>query len=348
MYRNHSIALVIPAYNEARLIVPTLKSVPSEVDRIFVVDDCSTDGMDKVVLEMQKDDSRIHLIRHTINQGPGAGIISGYKSTINENLDIAVVVGGDNQMPLDEMYRFLDPIIDDYTDYAKGNRFMEKGNAFRDMPKLRLVGNTIISLMTKISSGYYHIFDVVDGYTAINKRALQLVDWDSAWKKYGYPMDFLMRLNVEGLRVIDIPRRAIYLPGERQSQIKGLHYAINVSPMLLKNFIHRMIFKYVFSNFHPLVFLFFFGAFFLVLGLGVGFYILFEKFFHDIIPSAGITSICALFISLGAQSTFFAMFFDMQEGMGYQRNFGNYLTDIRKINSNPDHRSKKNNINKES
>lgn len=332
MYREHKISLVIPAYNEARLIVPTLKAAPAEIDRIFVVDDCSTDGMDKVVLEMAKDDPRICLIRHATNQGPGGGIVTGYKATLEEDLDIAVVVGGDNQMPLDEVRSFLDPLIDGIADYTKGNRFMAKGNAFRDMPKIRLFGNTLISLMTKISSGYYHVFDVVDGYTAINKRALQMADWDKAWKKYGYPMDFLMRLNVEGLRVIDIPRRAIYLTGERQSQIKGMRYAISVSPMLFKNFFYRMIYKYIFSNFHPLVFLFIFGMLFFAAGMGVGAYILIYKFLYNVIPSAGITVICSLLISLGMQSLFFAMFFDMQEGMGGYSNVRNYIESVRKSN----------------
>ena len=324
MYRNRRIALVIPAYNECRLIVPTLKSVPAAVDRVFVVDDGSSDGMDRVVREMAADDKRVVLIRHDANQGPGAAIITGYKATLNEGHDIAVVVGGDNQMPLDEITNFLDPIIDGDADYTKGNRFMMKGNAFADMPRLRLLANTIISLMTKISSGYYHLFDVVDGYTAISQRALGYVDWDKGWKKYGYPMDFLMRLNVEGFRVLDVPRRAIYTPGERQSQIKGFRYAVQVSPMLLRNFFHRMIFKYVFSNFHPLVFLFLVGFISLAAGIGVGVYILMSKMLYGTIPSAGTSVICALLVTTGLQSLFFAMLFDMQVGMEPYRRYSGH------------------------
>ncbi|MEW5758314.1 MAG: glycosyltransferase family 2 protein [Candidatus Omnitrophota bacterium] len=326
MYRDKRIALVIPAYKEEKLIKPTLESMPSVIDSVYVVDDKSPDNQNAVIMQCAKSDSRIQLIKHSVNQGPGAAIITGYKAAIKENFDIVVVVGGDNQMPLDELSRFLDPIVDDCADYVKGNRFMVKGNAFEDMPKIRLFGNTLISLMTKISSGYYHIFDVVDGYTAINKQALLAIDWDKAWKKYGYPMDFLMRFNIEGFRVIDVPRRAIYLPNERQSQIKGFSYALSVSPMLFRNFFYRMFYKYIFSNFHPLVFLFFFGMIFCLTGLGIGSYILFMKFFNNIIPSAGTTVICSLFVSIGIQSIFFAMFFDMQEGMGYGRSTLNLST----------------------
>jgi len=164
-------------------------------------------------------------------------------------------------MPMDQLQELLRPLVEGKADYTKGNRFMEEGNAFSDMPKIRLLGNTIISLLTKISSGFYSIFDVVDGYTAITREAIEKINWKKAWKGYGYPMDFLMRLNVKGLRVADVPRRAIYLAGERQSQIKGLSYALKVSPMLFRNFFYRLHTKYLFSNFHPLVFLYYGGSF---------------------------------------------------------------------------------------
>ncbi len=314
MYRDKKISLVIPAYNESRLIVPTIENTPPIVDKIYVVDDCSTDGMDKVVEALAQKDKRVELIRHKNNMGPGQGIISGYKASLDNGFDIAVVVGGDNQMPLDEMERFLDPLIDGRADYTKGNRFMKGGNAFIHMPKIRLIGNTLISLMTKLSSGYYHIFDVVDGYTAINRTALEACEWDKAWGKYGYPMDFLMRLNLESMRVVDIPRTAIYLEGERQSQIKGIRYALSVSPMLFKNFIYRIVYKYVFSNFHPIIFLLVFGLLFSCLGLFSGGSILYDKFFFLQPPSAGMAVLCSMFFSIGLQALFFAMLFDMQEG----------------------------------
>ena len=99
--------------------------------------------------------------------------------------------------------------------------------------------------------------DVVDGYTAISKKAIDTIDWTRAWKDYGYPMDFLIRLNAYGFKLLDIPRTAIYLPGERQSQIKGIGYALRVSPMLLKGFLWRLKFKYIYTDFHPLVFFYY-------------------------------------------------------------------------------------------
>ena len=256
MYRDKKIALVIPAYNEEKLIKPTLESVPEIIDKIYVIDDCSPDNQCGVILECADCDPRIQLLQHEKNQGPGGAIITGYLKSSEEEYDITVVVGGDNQMPLEEVERFLDPIVEDKADYTKGNRFLlsRVEDTIKKMPKLRLIGNWLITALAKIASGYYKTMDFVDGYTAISKNAVGTVDWSNAWKGYGYPMDFLIRLNAYGFRVMDIPRTAVYLPGERQSQIKGYSYALNVAPMLIVGFFWRLKFKYMYLDFHPLVF----------------------------------------------------------------------------------------------
>ena len=312
MHKNKKIALIAVAHNEERLILPTLEKVPSFVDKIFVVNDASTDATAAVVLKRREADPRIELVEHEVNRGVGAAVISGYLKAREGRYDIAVVVGGDDQMPMEQMERLLDPIVEGRADYAKGNRFLEGEGPFDRMPRIRVVGNTILSLLTKIASGYYRLFDVVDGYTAISLHAMDRIDWSKAWQGYGYPMDFLVRLNAYGLRVIDVPRRAIYLPGERQSQIKSLPYALRVSPMLLRDFLWRLQYRYVYRDFHPIVFLFFSGALCLFGGVGVGLWIIVAKL-SGAIPSAATAVICALFIGLGIQSIFFAMLFEMLE-----------------------------------
>lgn len=244
MYRGQSIALVIPAYNEEKLIQPTLKEIPKLIDKIYVIDDASTDSMAEVVRRLAESDQRIELISHEMNQGPGQAIITGYLRSSRDGYDIAIVVGGDNQMCLDEVERFLNPLIDGKADYVKGNRFLYWDKTKTNMPKIRVIGNFIITAMTRIASGYYSITDVVDGYTAITRQAIKKVDWSKAWKGYGYPMDFLIRMNVYGLRVIDVPRTPVYLKGERQSQIKAFSYMVRVLPMLIRGFFWRLFSKY--------------------------------------------------------------------------------------------------------
>ncbi len=312
MYKNKKISLVIPARNEEKLIKPTLKSIPGVIDKIYVIDDGSTDNMAEAVKKQAQEDSRVELISNEENVGPGGSIIKGYLKSSDEGYDIAVVIGGDNQMPIEDVGNFLDPLIEEDYDYTKGNRFLVEENVFEDMPNIRLLGNSIISLLTKIASGHYKLFDFVDGYTAITKRAIDTLNWNKAWKKYGYPMDFLIRLNAYGFNTKDIPRKAIYLEGERQSQIKGLMYALQVSPMLIKGFFWRLFKRYFYRDFHPLFFLYLFGILFMVLGVLWGLYLIYFQ-----ITGVGVSGpravIDAILLIVGFQSFWFGMLFDMYE-----------------------------------
>ncbi|MBK7843487.1 MAG: glycosyltransferase family 2 protein [Bdellovibrionales bacterium] len=321
MYREKKVSLVIPAYNEEKLLEPTLRNVPSLFDRIIVVDDKSPDNQAQVVERLAQDDPRIILIRHEVNKGPGGGIISGYQKTIELGIDIAVVIGGDHQMDLSEVERFLDPLVDGLYDYTKGNRFFSTQwqDTLEKMPKVRLIGNWIITLLTKVASGYYKVMDVVDGYTAINSRALRAINWNKAWERYGYPMDFLIRLNAYGMRVGDVPRTAIYTKGERQSQIKGIQYALRVSPMLLRGFLWRLNFKYLFYDFHPVVFFFYFSFLFLPLGLLFGGYLVFDWMFWGGNAVTGPRAVLDLMVILaGLQFLMFAILFDSDLGHCHQ------------------------------
>ena len=315
MYNDKKISLVIPAYNEQKLIKPTLENVPDIFDKIYVVDDFSPDNQNDVIRNCIKTDDRIELIAHEENQGPGGAIITGYLKSSNDGYDIAVVVGGDFQMPLNEVKNLLDPIIQGRADYTKGNRFLlsQLETTLNRMPKTRLIGNWIITALTKIASGYYKIMDVVDGYTAITKESIDTVDWSKAWKKYGYPMDFLIRLNAYGFRVMDVPRTAIYLEGERQSQIKGLSYALKVSPMILRGFLWRLKFRYMFLDFHPLVLFYYFSFLLLPSGFIYGGYLFIKQYAYDANVTGPQAILCALMLIMGMQFLLFAMFFDMQE-----------------------------------
>jgi glycosyltransferase involved in cell wall biosynthesis len=317
MYRNKKISLVIPAYNEEKLIRPTLQNIPQVFDAVYVVDDRSPDKQNEVIAECAKADPRIHLLVHEVNQGPGGAIITGYLQSSKDGIDITVVVGGDNQMDLSEVNRFLDPIIDNEVDYTKGNRFLlnQLEDTLGKMPKSRLFGNIIITALTKIASGFYKTMDVVDGYTAISKLAIDTINWKHAWKRYGYPMDFLIRINAYGFKIKEVPRTAIYLPGERQSQIKGFNYALKVSPMLLRHFFWRLRFKYVYTNFHPLVFFYFLSFLMLPLGLAFSSYLLANWMFYGGYGVTGSRSVlAALLLTMGSMFLLFAMFFDMEEG----------------------------------
>ena len=300
------------------LIKGTLENVPKIIDRIYVIDDKSTDIQNSIISNCAKKDKRIVLIKHDVNAGCGGAIITGYLKSSADGFDIALVVGGDNQMPLNEAPNLLDPIIDGKADYAKGNRFMlsQFKKTIAKMPRIRFVANWILTALTKICSGYYKTSDVVDGYTAISKKAIDTINWAIAWKGYGYPIDFLTKLNAYGFKIIDIPRTAIYLEGEIQSQIKGFTYFLKVSPMILRNFFWRLNFKYLYLDFHPLVFFYYFAIVLIPAGFLLGFYLVLDKFFlGDIHVTPSMSILTALLLLGGFQFLLFAMFFDMQEGV---------------------------------
>lgn len=311
MYRDHKISLVIPAYNESKLIVPTLEGVPKHIDKIYVIDDASTDNMAEIVRKMAKEDKRIELVQHAENMGVGQGIMTGYLQSSRDGYDIAVVVGGDNQMDLAEVNKFLDPLINGEADYTKGNRFLMGGNAYTDMPITRFVGNFIFTALTKFASGYWKVYDVVDGYAGITKEAIDRVDWSLAWKGYGYVCDWPAIFNLYKIRIKDVPRRAIYLPGERQSQIKGVRYVMRMTPKLLYRFWWRMTRKYMLHDFHPLVFFYFLGFTLLPAGLILGVKLVYDGIYGAL--SHNIVLLCALLIITGLQFLLFGMLFDMQD-----------------------------------
>lgn len=321
-YRSHIIGLVIPAYNEAKLLPATLAGVPPFIDFIYVVDDCSPDNQVEVVKSLILGDPRIRLLQHSANQGPGQAVITGYSAALKAGCDAILVVGGDNQMLLTEAERFLDPIIEGRADYAKGNRFLlsQLDDTLQKMPKIRLFGNILITAAAKIASGYYKTMDFVDGYTAIGREAVQIIDWSRAWKEYGYPIDFLIRMNAYNLVCVDVPRTAVYLPGERQSQIKGLRYFLRVTPMMIRGFLWRISFKYIYRDFHPLVLFLVLGLVFFPLGVGLGAYMFISKIFLDGTAVTGARAVLsALLILSSMQFLLFAMLFDMEHGQGVTR-----------------------------
>jgi len=316
MYKGKKVALVIPAYNEQRLIKPTLENVPKTVDKVFVVNDCSTDNMVGVVKGVMKKDKRVVLLNHSKNLGVGQAIITGYKRVVEDKYDIAVVIGGDHQMDLVDLPNFLEPLVKGEADYTKGNRFLYAKGVPNVMPAKRVFGNSVLTLIAKWASGYWKIFDTQDGYTAITREAIERVDWSKAWKGYGYVGDWLVLFNVYNLRVKDVPRRAIYLKGERQSQIKVGRYILRVFPRMVKQFFWRLNIKYFIQNFHLLFILYYLGLFLLSLGIVFGVKIAIDGFTGHVSGNQSVLD--ALTLITGLQFLLFAIFFDMEENKKIQ------------------------------
>lgn len=311
MYRNQRVAVVVPAHNEETQINRVIDTMPAFIDTIIIVNDRSTDRTSEVIRANPRHASgMVHLIEHAVNQGVGGAIATGYEHARDNGYDVAVVMAGDGQMDPDDLPAILDPVIDDQADYTKGNRLVT-GEAFRKIPKIRFFGNAALSLFTKIASGYWHVADSQTGYTAINRAALETIDWSAMYKRYGQPNDLLVKLNVASMRVVDVPIEPVYNVGEK-SGIKIRKVVFTIGSLLVRLFFWRLKEKYIIRNFHPLVFFYAFGFF----GLGLS-AVLFIRlialwFSQGAVPE--ITFLSWLFsFSLGFNSLFFAMWFDYEE-----------------------------------
>jgi glycosyltransferase involved in cell wall biosynthesis len=307
MLEEKSIAVVIPAHDEEKLIGETISGIPGFVDRIVVVDDRSSDGTAAVVEALR--DPRVELIRHERNEGVGAAIVTGYKRARDEGIDVTAVMAGDNQMDPADLQTLVQPVARGEVDYAKANRLFT-GQAWDLIPRTRYLGNAVLSLLTKVASGYWHVADSQTGYTAISLEYLQLLDLDRIYRGYGMPNDMLVHLNIWNARVRDFPSRPIYNVGER-SGIRLRKVVPRISWLLLKGFFFRMREKYVIRDFHPLVFFYFLGFLMTTLGLVLGIVEVVLRLMGNAITTPTIVLVALLLIS-GSQFMLFAMWFDME------------------------------------
>lgn len=353
MYREHQIGVVVPSYNEEGFVGQVITEMPDFVDRIYAIDDCSTDGTWTEILEAAHQDlehieraehratglgkpavganksgetapdggevlagrassrelvGRVVPIQHTEKQGPGGAIKTGYLASLGDEVDITVTVDGDAQMDLEQMPTLLDPIVDGDADYAKGNRLLYKEYR-RNMPKFRFIGNSILTFLTKISSGYWKTMDPQNGYTAISCYALENVGIESMYEYYGYCNDLLVKLNAKGMRVADVAIPAQY--GKESSSISYPSYIRKVSGMLLGNFLWRLKTKYLVLDFHPLALFYMFGICTMLFGIAGGFWSLYvwQMLGSQLFVRA---SLSLMLFTMGSMFVMFAMLFDMQ------------------------------------
>ena len=306
MYEGRTVAVVVPAYNEEALVGSTVSGIPAFVDSIIVVDDGSKD---ETAVRAQNADKRVEVIPHERNQGVGAAILTGYRRAIAVGVDVTCVMAADGQMDPDDLETLVRAIAIDETDYAKANRLFT-GQAWQLIPRTRYLGNAALSFMTKIASGYWHVADSQSGYTAVNLETLKLLDLDRIYRRYGFPNDLLVHLNVFNRRVRDYPSRPIYGVGER-SGIRLRHVVPKISWLLLKGFFWRMGQKYVIRDFHPLILFYMLGIVLFAGGLLLGIAEVVLRIAGNPITSATIVLVALLVIS-GLQLLLFAMWFDME------------------------------------
>lgn len=309
MYKDKSVFVVVPAHNESSQIAGVIETMPALVDRIIVVDDASTDNTVEIVEKFAgEEEGRTVLIRHKENQGVGGAIASGYIYTREEGGDIAVVMAGDGQMDPADLENIINPVAVGAADYTKGNRLFY-GDAWNMIPHHRYLGNSFLSLLTKIASGYWHVADSQSGYTAASKLVLKRINPEEIYKSYGMPNDILIKLNEYDFIVRDVHIRPVYNVGEK-SGIRLLSVIPRLSWLLFKGFWKRLFRKYVLKDFHPLVFFYCFAFILILASVPLAGRLFYMWFVTGIIPAINALALAFTLIS-GLQMLFFGMWFDM-------------------------------------
>jgi dolichol-phosphate mannosyltransferase len=290
------IAAVIPAYRVSRQIKQLLASIPDIVDIIFVVDDKCPENSGKEAETVN--DGRITVTYHDRNQGVGGATVTGYQKALACGCDIIIKMDGDGQMDPQYVPDLIAPLIGDEADFSKGNRFMDF-SALKAMPKIRLFGNSILSFLLKLSSGYWNIIDPTNGYTAIRRDILEELNLARISKRYFFESDMLIQLNIVSAVVKDVSIPAKY--GLEKSSLNIAKILFQFPPKLMKGFIKRIFLKYFIYDFNMASVYLLFGLPMFIFGVLFGAIEWFESMLYGIPKSAGTIMLSALPIIVSFQ-----------------------------------------------
>ncbi len=306
MYNGARIAAVVPAYKEEKMISQVIDTMPEFVDHIVIIDDHSPDDTSAVV--QASTDDRVVLIRHEVNQGVGGAIITGHRAAMELGADVNVIMAGDAQMDPAYLPALLDHVTIEGYGFAKANRFFAP-ESFEGMPRYRIFGNIVLSFMTKLASGYWHLFDPQNGYTAIRTEVLRRVPLDNVARRYSFENDLLIHLNILQVPAVDVPIPAVY--GEEVSSIKLGRVVPELLSLLTRGFWRRIWYRYVLWSFSPIALLLVLGLLLFVFGVGVAIWVCFQ-IAASVVATAATVMLAALPLMLGTQMLISALQLDIQ------------------------------------
>lgn len=282
-----------------------IRTMPSFVDDIVVVDDCSTDStLESVSAEK---DLRVTLVRHEVNQGLGATLIDAHRKAMRLGADISVVMAGDAQMDPAYLPALLDPIVEDGYEFTKGNRFFS-ATSWKGMPRHRIFGNILLTFLTKVATGYWDIFDPQNGYTAMARQAQLEVDWDAVARDYSFENDVLAQLGLNGRRVKDVNIPAVY--GEESSHIRLWKVVPSLLLTLRRAFWRRIMTNYVIESFSPVALFMFSGLALLVWSVAFGAWVVAQRI-GGVSPTTATVMIAVLPLLVGFELLLAALVLDI-------------------------------------
>ena len=303
-----SIAVVIPSFRVTQHILDVLGNIGPEVERIYVIDDACPDGSGEFVKKHSKDE-RVRVLFHETNQGVGGAVVTGYRAALADNIDVVVKVDGDGQMDPGLILTIAKPVLEGNADYSKGNRFDSLENLF-SMPKTRIFGNAVLSLWSKLSSGYWNITDPTNGFTAIHRKALEAIQLDKLRKTYFFESDLLFRLSIVNAVVMDVPMVSVY--GNEKSNLKIRKVIFEFPWRHTVNLHKRLFYKYYLREWSVASFELPVGIGLTIFGAWFGLARYFEASGAGQATTAGQVTLSALALILGVQLLLSFLAYDVQ------------------------------------
>lgn len=303
---SYHICVIIPAYNVERHIINVVTHIPLNVRSIVVVDDCSPDNSAQVIQSCLS--SRVHLVRHAVNQGVGGAMLTGYAKALELGADIIVKMDGDDQMDPSYLLDLVRPIIEGHADYTKGNRFLHS-YALGQMPLARRIGNFGLTFLTKLASGYWNMFDPNNGYTAIHRNVVQLLNTNVIARRYFFESSMLIELRRINAVVRDVPMPARY--GSEVSSMSLRRVLIDFPERLLIGFFRRLRWQYFLYNFTAASLLIISALPLIAFGLIWGLYYWYVSITSGRIATTGTVLIAVLPIIVGVQFLVQALVLDI-------------------------------------
>jgi len=312
-YQDNKIAVVIPAYRVKNKISQVLNSIQDFVSYVIVVDDCCPEESGTFI-ESQEYNSiqNLEVIFHEKNKGVGGAVVTGYKRALELGCDVVVKVDGDGQMNLDYLPKLIAPILSGEADYTKGNRFVDF-KMLRKMPKIRLIGNSVLSFVLKAVSGFWNIMDPTNGYTAISGAALNNINLEKLSERYFFESDMLINLNFQRCIVKDVPIPALY--DDEESSLSITRTLFQFPFYLIKGFSKRIFLKYYIYDFNMASIYLIFGLPLWLWGLSFGTYQWWWHIDHNILASAGTVMLAVLPLILGTQFLLQAIQIDIESSL---------------------------------
>jgi glycosyltransferase involved in cell wall biosynthesis len=297
MIQGQKVAVIIPAYKVQDHVLGVIAAIGSDVDYVFVIDDACPNGSGSRVRDACTD-TRVRVLFHEENQGVGGAVMTGYKAAIAAGADVFVKIDGDGQMDPSLISLFVMPIALGHADYTKGNRFYDLENIGR-MPKMRIFGNAVLSFMTKLSTGYWDLFDPTNGYTAIHREAAKVLPMHRISRRYFFETDMLFRLGTVRAKVVDIPMEAVY-----GDEVSNLKISKVLGEFLAKHFVNmskRICYNYFLRDMSVASFELFFGLPIFIFGIAFGVFHWVASVREGISTPIGTVMISALSVLCGLQ-----------------------------------------------